>query len=112
LLKINSEASLRLEANYLFVRGLEQLMVTKNLDMARSLFEEAMKCRPDNIQWHSKCLSYLARCESSQSKAKYLASKALKFSSEARKLDALLVSIEVNQDSPKKVEDCLLELAK
>ena len=77
------------------------------------MFDDAMKFRPFNVNWLSKCLSQISRCEivlNNTARAKYIASKAVKFSKIDGKIDPLLVSIEANIDKAPKVENLLLEL--
>ena len=102
-----------MKANFAYLRGLEGLNVSKNYEQAKQMFDEAMKFRPFNVSWLSKCLSQISRCEialNNTARAKYIASKAIKFAKIDGKIDPLLVSIEANIDKAPKVENLLLEL--
>jgi hypothetical protein len=49
IFKVQSEATLKLRAEYLQLRGIENLFVSRNYEQARNLFEEAMKMREDKL---------------------------------------------------------------
>jgi len=54
--KVQSEASAKMKAKYVYLRGLENLYVTRNSGQARTYFEEALKIREQNLKWVVKCL--------------------------------------------------------
>jgi glutamine synthetase adenylyltransferase len=49
IFKVQSEAALKLRAEYLYLRGIENLFVSRKYEQARNLFEEAMKMREDKL---------------------------------------------------------------
>ena len=56
IFKVQSEATLKLRAEYLYLRGLENLYVSRKYEQARNLFEEAMKMREDKLSWVVRCI--------------------------------------------------------